>query len=466
MPIPQNKLASLSTYLAKHGEPIPALPAINDAPVLRSICVVPAFDESPEQLIAMAAVSSEHAHALVLVLNAPENASAEALARTQACRDTLIEQLALDQISEALWQSQGQGQNDTPIWLLDYCSQGRLLNPKQGVGLARKLGLDFALQLCVAQLERKGRLPAWLMSCDADVSLPSGYFDIAAPTAAEVACVYPVVHQPEAGLEQAMALYDLRLDYYVEQLARVGSPYAFHTLGSAIAVTPLAYAQVRGMPKHAAGEDFYLLNKLAKLNSFRFQGDGDGDGDRGREGDDKNSGSGIRALSQPVLSVAGRTSERVPFGTGPALADILSLESALRDYHFYHPKCFQYLGDVLALARRFKGHQLEQFEHEVGIVNPYASARLCEILRELGIAKFFDHFAKHAHKQDFWPQFCIWFDGFRTLRLLNELRERDCLSANLQCLAQQSNLLSDDLNARIARILETANAENNVKASQ
>ena len=50
------------------------------------------------------------------------------------------------------------------------------------------------------------------------------------------------------------------------------SPYAFHTIGSTMAVSANHYAKVRGFPKREAGEDFYLLNKLAKVKTLGAQG--------------------------------------------------------------------------------------------------------------------------------------------------------------------------------------------------
>ncbi len=65
----------------------------------------------------------------------------------------------------------------------------------------------------------------------------------------------------------ATQLYELSLRYYVAGMKFARSPYAFHTIGSSMAVSPVHYARVRGFPKREAGEDFYLLNKLAKLGS-------------------------------------------------------------------------------------------------------------------------------------------------------------------------------------------------------
>ena len=52
-------------------------------------------------------------------------------------------------------------------------------------------------------------------------------------------------------------------------LGFAGSPYAYHSVGSTLAVRAEAYAIVRGVPKRAAGEDFYLLDKLAKVTPIR-----------------------------------------------------------------------------------------------------------------------------------------------------------------------------------------------------
>src|SRR5260370_15593309 len=114
------------------------------------------------------------------------------------------------------------------------------------------------------------------------------------------ALIYPFWHRCESPPELAdgMDRYELFLRSYVLGLADAGSPYAFHTLGSTVAVHTLAYAKVRGFPRRAAGEDFYLLNKLAKVGS-------------------------IAQLDGAPLIIRGRRSHRLPFGTGAALNHIL-----------------------------------------------------------------------------------------------------------------------------------------------
>ena len=92
--------------------------------------------------------------------------------------------------------------------------------------------------------------------------------------------------------------------------------YGFTTIGSLITVNPEHYAKVRGFPKRDAAEDFYLLNKMAKVGA-------------------------VRSIQAPIVEIEARLSTRVPFGTGPALAKIL--ESGIEDYLFYHPMVFEEL---------------------------------------------------------------------------------------------------------------------------
>ena len=85
--------------------------------------------------------------------------------------------------------------------------------------------------------------------------------------------------------------------YYALGLAHAGSPYCYTALGSSLAVDALAYAQVRGVPKRQAGEDFYLLAKLSQVGPLR-----------------RVAGHSVQIMS--------RRSTRVPFGTGRSLLEL------------------------------------------------------------------------------------------------------------------------------------------------
>ena len=165
-----------------------------------------------------------------------------------------------------------------------------------------------------------GQLRARLIhNSDADARLPAHLIDDARGAAA---VIYPFRHQPpqDAGLAQAVRLYESSLHYYVLGLRWAGSPYAMHTVGSTIAVDAFAYAGVRGFPRRSGAEDFYLLNKLAKTGV-------------------------VHCPVEPAIVLETRASTRVPFGTGPAVRRIATLKQPLQDFTLYGPRCFAFVRD-------------------------------------------------------------------------------------------------------------------------
>ena len=195
--------------------------------------------------------------------------------------------------------------------------------PRQGVGLARRLGFDVALALSAS-----GRLssPAFATT-DADALPPSDYLKRSASAfiPGVSALVFPFEHVPDADpeLAEAITVYEAYLRYWTRGLASAGSPWAHHTIGSTVAVDADSYASVRGFPRRMAGEDFYILAKLAKV---------------GR----------IVAPAGPPILLEGRASERVPFGTGRAVVD--QLERRRRgepEWPVDHPAAFSFLREII-----------------------------------------------------------------------------------------------------------------------
>lgn len=211
----------------------------------------------------------------------------------------------------------------------------KCLPKDEGVGLARRIGCDIALALWA---EGRVRSP-WIHSTDADVFLPADYLTstrLASEHAS--ALVYPFWHVAAGDklVDQATALYEMSLRYYVLGLRYARSPQAFHTVGSALCVRAQNYAEARGVPRRQAGEDFYLLNKLAKLGRVE------------------------RAQSAPI-QIRSRHSDRVPFGTGPAVRRIAERLRGDRPMTVYHPEIFARLREHLrSIGDRPRAH--EQFD--------------------------------------------------------------------------------------------------------
>lgn len=254
------------------------------------VIVVPAYGEGAlEPLHSVLPASA----LLILIVNAPPDASAD---EKELNEETLTWARSLGRVETVI--------RARP----DVLAIHRLFPGKQGVGAARSFGGDIALAM---HAQGKLGVPMIFMT-DADAIPPSDYVQRVDASAA--ACVYPFVHEP---LHPAITAYEIALRYYVAGLRWAGSPYAFHTIGSCMAVHVEAYASVRGVPLRNAAEDFYLLNKVRKV---------------GR----------IRSLGGEPIRLSGRGSDRVPFGTGRAVLDYTGAPT------LYDPRCF----DIVRRARR------------------------------------------------------------------------------------------------------------------
>jgi hypothetical protein len=282
------------------------------------------------------------------------------------------------------------------LFVIDRASPPRAFQEKQGVGLARKIGCDIALALI-----RAGRiLSPWMRNTDADVILPEDYF-LTLETHHEkqtVGFVYDFFHnsKPLGHFAPALDIYDLSLRYYVSGLRWAQSPYAFHTIGSALVVHANAYAEVRGFPKREAGEDFYLLNKLAKIGHVES------------------------SLGSPI-QIQGRLSDRTPFGTGARVNEIASDLMENRDILFYHPQIFDYLREWLEVLSHFSESLLDL----ESLLEARTSGRfLIPLLKSMGAIDAATRLKERAKAPEVrLRNIHVWFDAFKTLKFVHGLRD-------------------------------------------
>ena len=305
---------------------------------------------------------------------------------------------------------------------IDRYSRGRGIPVQQGVGLARKIAADIA---CLF-IHRGLVTSPWIHSSDADVRWPGNYFAVSEQTPPGAsALLSPFRHgSPPGDAGLAVQLYELSLRYYVAGLRWAGSPYAMHTVGSTLAIHYINYAMVRGFPRRSAGEDFYILNKLAKTGP-------------------------VRALPEACLGIAGRSSDRVPFGTGPACDKILGLANPIEDYCFYHPRCFEELRKALeSMGRLVQSEQpLAQWQNQL---ERRPRAAFVAVLEDLGMGRAL----VHAHQQSrdpvrFARHLATWFDAFRTRKFVHAIRDRYQPSLSLDELLTQAHFLSPLLGSRV-----------------
>ena len=275
------------------------------------------------------------------------------------------------------------------ILLVDRYTERHRIPAKQGVGLARKIGCDIALALHQAGVVDS----QWLRTTDADVVLPPDYLKPVSSDA--VAMLYPFEHCVEPGATAsenlALQLYEIYLLYTVLGLRRAGSPYAYPTIGSTIACRADAYAAVRGFPRRATGEDFYLLNKLRKIGA-------------------------VSMINGQPIEVSGRISERVPVGTGQAVKNIAAGHNPLTDYTFEHPQCYERLRSLLQYLNELARHQPADFHHPDSLIQSTADA--------IGLSDHYTSVQKRGLPAPVMQKSLHdWFDGLRTRQFIRRLSE-------------------------------------------
>ncbi len=367
-------------YLQRQAEPEASIVAaqLAGSRYTHSLAI-PAYKEAPGFLTPLRDFAAAQAGLLViLVLNQPDSQEGDTNAEL---RDAVQ---ALAPLGPGLFELTG----NSHLLLVERPTP---LPAAEGVGLARKIGCDIALALHCEGIVKSG----WLHTSDADATLPSDYFSSAEKITDAAAISRPFRHQLPGERSAALPiyLYELRLHYYVLGLQQAGSPYAFHTVGSCISVRADAYAAVRGFPRRSGAEDFYLLNKLAKLGA-------------------------IESAATPVIELSGRVSDRVPFGTGAAVGRLSTCSNPRTEKLFYHPDSFQALGALLdKLASLYAGQEPAE------LLGNYPEA--AAVLEQLGIGKALAHCHQHSSDvETFSRHFHQWFDGFRTLKFVHGMRER------------------------------------------
>ena len=280
------------------------------------------------------------------------------------------------------------------LFWVDAATPGRELPPKQGVGLARKIGLDLALPL----LDHHTNDPL-LICLDADTLVQPDYlpaitrhFARSSAGGASISYCHRLAADPVG--QGAIDRYELFLRTYVLGLELAGSPYAFHTVGSAMACRASAYAASGGMNRRLAGEDFYFLQQLYKT-------------------------SGVVPLPGTVVHPSPRSSHRVPFGTGRAVGDML-LEGEQR-LLFYQPVVFSIVGEWLACVAESPGADASSLLNCADRISPV----LHQFLDQAGFRDSWDNLKRNSRESTkLTAAFHGWFDAFRTMRLIHELSDR------------------------------------------
>jgi len=264
-----------------------------------------------------------------------------------------------------------------------------------GVGLARKIGMDSALNI----FDYDNKNKKLFLCLDADCTVQKNYLTEVVDhfrSNKNSAAVISYEHPAEENSENSFAIicYEIYLRYYLLGLKYALSKFSFHTIGSTMVCDHEAYIKVGGMNKRKAAEDFYFLEKLAKSFS-------------------------IHTINTTKVYPSSRESFRVPFGTGQRVTRFLS--KTRNEYLLYNPVIFEILKNWNELFSKselqIKGRsildsseEIDKYLYDFLIENDFENA--WEKIKSNSIT------IDQLNKQKY-----FWFDGFRTLKLVHFLRD-------------------------------------------
>lgn len=383
---------AVARYLARRAEDRSRALEGDRAAGVDRIIVIPALAERerlPATLECLAGNPAERlsrTQVIVVVNNSPQSG---------ASRDVY------DENQETLGWLRGDGAralDGLRLSWIDASSAGHELEPG-GVGAARKLGLDYGLRLLV----EGGNAGGALINLDADTLVEADYLPaLEAHFARDDAwgSVVDFAHVLEGSRDQRQAIleYEAFLRYHVLGLRYARSPYAFHTLGSIMACTGEAYAAVAGMNRRHGGEDFYFLQSLAKTG-------------------------GVATVWGTRVHPSSRASWRVPFGTGPRVADRMREDAG--GFLGYAPECY-------GVVREWNRAVVEGLESDAGSLLDRAArieAELAAYLSENNFVAVWTKLQANARERSqLLAQYHRWFDSLKTLRLIHRLRDA-CMPA-------------------------------------
>ncbi len=322
---------------------------------------------------------------------------------------------------------------DINLGIIDAASPRKTMPEKDGgVGLARKIGMDAALNI----IDFNYKCKKLILTTDADCKLEPNYltevvnnFNKRDLSAAVVDFKHDV--SGDGILTDAIICYEIFLRYYVLGLKYAGSHYAFHTIGSTMICDFESYIKVEGMNKRKAAEDFYFLEKLAKNVK-------------------------IEIIDSTTVYPSGRGSWRVPFGTGQRVNRFLS--QIQNEYTLYNPESFQILKTWLDVFNSSAKTEIEYYLNSAKEIHP-------ELIRFLYYQNFEQDMVNILKNSKTEEQLKVqksrWFDGFLTLKFIHHLRDNglpeinmfDALDKifgymNLPWIPERDNNETPDLNVR------------------
>ena len=316
------------------------------------------------------------------------------------------------------------------LHVLDCASRGRGWQGKKfGVGGARKTLFDHILTFADDR--------DIIISLDADTRVRPHYVQSVADNMhrhPEVPAVSVPYYHPLTGNEaqdRAILRYEMYMRNYAVNLYKIGSPYSFTAVGSAIAMRAGALRKIGGITPVKSGEDFYLMQKFVKM-------------------------APISNYNDEMVYPAARLSDRVFFGTGPAI--IKGCRGEWDSYPVYHHSLFGSIAQTYQLLPQLYENDV-QTDFLDFLQKQFNDTHLWQSIRQN--VKDYGHFVHAFHEKA---------DGLRILQYLRQkhkdspMTDEDALAQNLAAWLPDEqlpnlsssfdNLTVDDLNSLRDQLFE------------
>ncbi len=267
-----------------------------------------------------------------------------------------------------------------------------------GVGLARKIGMDEAVYRFAQIPMEKGLIVCF----DADTRCQKNYFQSIQQYFAErpkIQAANIFYQHPLQGTQypkkvyRAIALYELHLRYYTHAQRYAGFPFACETIGSAMVVRADAYQQQGGMNKRKAGEDFYFLHKFTPLGHFG-------------------------EIKTTTVIPSPRRSDRVPFGTGKAVAKMAA--NTKETVTTYAPQSFE---DLKLFFKKIPAFRKWKPGDENTLLEKLPES-IAAFLRTIDWQKkLTEIIANTTNARTFRNRFFRWFNAFMVMKYVHYARD-------------------------------------------
>ncbi|MBO4705224.1 MAG: glycosyltransferase [Spirochaetaceae bacterium] len=281
------------------------------------------------------------------------------------------------------------------VSVIDKTSPGNELSEKEGVGLARKIGMDYALA-CGAEV---------IACMDADTLVAENYaeelFRFAQNHGKRSFALVPFRHQKASTekLQQAIDTYENYMMLHSKKLRETGTPYWAPILGPSLVCTAEGYVSCGGMNKRVSGEDFYFLQSLVKIEIS--------------SGCAQSCTASNRTIDYSPLFLntevypSARISDRVLFGTGPKLRELTETisEKSKIECPIYPDRCYEAIKEFIEKKESCQ-NELAGFMNKENFLSVWN--KICA--------------NNPSNPESREIAFHIWFDGLKIIRAIHAVQ--------------------------------------------